>query len=63
MATYIDIDGCTDQIVPNISLFKPFLLNTDNWARTITDFGARYAVLVAKVDPARLSLFLSSKLR
>ena len=63
MATYIDIDGCTDQIVPDISLFKPLLLNTDNWARTITDFGARYAVLVAKVDPARLSLFLSSKLR
>ena len=60
MATYIDKDGCTDQIVPDISLFKPVLLNTDNWARTITDFGARYAVLVAKVDVDSLSLLLLS---
>jgi hypothetical protein len=49
MATYISNDGCTDQIVPNISLFKPYLLNTDNWVQTMIDFGAKYAVLVAKV--------------
>jgi len=49
IATYLNNDGCTDQIVPNISLFNPYLLNTDNWVRTMTDFGAQYAVLVAKV--------------
>lgn len=49
MATYISNDGCTDQIVPDISLFDPYLLNTDNWVQTMVDFGARYAVLVAKV--------------
>jgi type IV secretory pathway VirB6-like protein len=49
IATYLNNDGCTDQIVPNISLFNPYLLNTDNWVRTMIDFGAQYAVLVAKV--------------
>ncbi|CAF1530112.1 unnamed protein product [Adineta ricciae] len=48
IATYIDGDGCTGQIVPNISLFQPYLLNTDNWAQTMVDFGAQYAVLVGK---------------
>jgi hypothetical protein len=50
IATYIDIDGCSGQIVPNISLFKPYLLNTDNWVQTMIDYGAKYAVLVAKVS-------------
>ena len=36
-------------MVPNQSLFQPYLLNTDNWAQTMLDFGAVYAVLVAKV--------------
>ena len=49
MATYIGPEGCVDQLVPNISLFTPYQLNTDNWARTMKDFGAKYAVLVAKV--------------
>ena len=49
IATYIANDGCEGQIVPNISLFKPYLLNTDNWVQTMVDFGAQYAVLVAKV--------------
>ncbi|CAF3627795.1 unnamed protein product [Rotaria socialis] len=48
MATYLSDDGCTDQIVPNISLFNPYLLNTNNWVQTMVDFGAKYAVLVAK---------------
>ncbi len=48
IATYLDNDGCTDQIVPNISLFNPYLLNTNNWVQTMVDFGAQYAVLVAK---------------
>ena len=50
IATYIDGDGCTGQIVPNISLFQPYLLNTDNWVQTMVDFGAQYAVLVGKVS-------------
>jgi alpha-L-fucosidase len=49
MATYLSNDGCSGQIVPNISLFNPYLLNTDNWVQTMIDFGAKYAVLVAKV--------------
>ncbi len=36
-------------MVPDASLFKPYLLNTDNWVQTMIDFGAVYAVLVAKV--------------
>ena len=49
LATFIDVDGCSGQMVPNASLFNPYLLNTDNWVTTIHDFGAVYAVLVAKV--------------
>ncbi|CAF1106504.1 unnamed protein product [Rotaria sordida] len=48
IATYINDDGCSGQFVPNISLFNPYLLNTDNWVQTMLDFGAKYAVLVAK---------------
>ncbi|CAF3351316.1 unnamed protein product [Rotaria sp. Silwood1] len=48
IATYINNDGCSGQSVPNISLFNPYLLNTDNWVQTMVDFGAKYAVLVAK---------------
>ncbi|CAF1177970.1 unnamed protein product [Adineta steineri] len=48
IATYIDVDGCSGQMVPNITLFNPYLLNTDNWVQTMTDYGAQYAVLVAK---------------
>jgi alpha-L-fucosidase len=59
LATYIDIDGCSGQIVPNASLFKPYLLNTDNWVQTMIDFGAVYAVLVAKV---RIILFFFFKI-
>jgi hypothetical protein len=43
-------------MVPDVSLFKPYLLNTDNWVQTMIDFGAQYAVLVAKV---RIILFFS----
>jgi hypothetical protein len=49
MATFIDSDGCSAQAVPNISLFTPDQLNTDNWVQTMLDYGAQYAVLVAKV--------------
>ena len=49
LATYLETDGCTGQMVPSESLFAPNLLNTDNWAQTMVDFGASYAVLVAKV--------------
>jgi alpha-L-fucosidase len=48
LATFIDVDGCSGQMVPDASLFKPYLLNTDNWVQTIVDFSAVYAVLVAK---------------
>lgn len=49
LATFIDVDGCSGQMVPNVSLFNPSMLNTDNWVTTMHDFGAAYAVLVAKV--------------
>jgi hypothetical protein len=54
LATFIESDGCEGQMVPDVSLFKPSLLNTDNWAQTMIDFGAQYAVLVAKVRIVRL---------
>ena len=42
-------DGLALGDIPNPSLFDPYLLNTDNWVQTMIDFGAQYAVLVAKV--------------
>ena len=52
MASYIPIeyDGCNrdPSLVPEIQLFDPSLLNTDNWVQTFLDTGAKYAVLVAK---------------
>ncbi|CAF1259137.1 unnamed protein product [Rotaria magnacalcarata] len=49
MATYVDDhDGCTGDMVPSISLFNPYKLSTNNWAQTMIDLGAKYAVLVAK---------------
>lgn len=50
IATYLDNhDGCTNEIVPPASVFNPYRLNTNNWAQTMIDLGAKYAVLVAKV--------------
>jgi alpha-L-fucosidase len=50
MGTYLDIDGCNNvpTLVPNLTLFNPTLLNTDQWMDTITSLGAKYATLVAK---------------
>lgn len=53
MATYIENhDACPRDLVVPISRFNPYLLDTGNWAQTIVDFGAKYAVLVAKVKSA-----------
>lgn len=50
MGTYLSIDGCNNvpSLVPNLTLFDPALLNTDQWMDTITALGAQYATLVAK---------------
>ncbi len=40
--------------IPSPSLFNPYLLNTDNWVQTMVDFGAQYAVLVAKVRKIKI---------
>ena len=53
MATNIanqSLDGCNNvpHLVPNVSLFDPVKLNTDQWATTIEALGAKYATLVAK---------------
>lgn len=54
IATYLENhDGCTGDVVPPVSLFNPVRLNTNNWAQTIVDLGAQYAVLVAKVSLTR----------
>jgi len=54
MATYVENhDACPRGLVPPTSRFNPYLLDTDNWAQTIVDFGAKYAVLVAKVEITR----------
>ncbi|CAF1178087.1 unnamed protein product [Adineta steineri] len=41
-------DGFEYEDIPSPSLFNPYLLNIDNWVQTMIDFGAQYAVLVAK---------------
>ncbi|CAF1602069.1 unnamed protein product, partial [Didymodactylos carnosus] len=52
IASYLPIayDGCNrdPSLVPDINLFNPSILNTDNWVQTFEDVGAKYAVLVAK---------------
>ncbi|KUJ24663.1 glycoside hydrolase family 29 protein [Mollisia scopiformis] len=50
MGTYLDIDGCNNvpSLVPDLTLFDPALLNTDQWMDSITALGAKYATLVAK---------------
>lgn len=50
IATYISIDGCNNVpgLVPDVDLFDPTLLNTDQWMDSITALGAKYATLVAK---------------
>jgi alpha-L-fucosidase len=52
MASYIPVeyDGCNrdPSLVPDIQLFNPSTLNTDNWVQTFNDVGAKYAILVAK---------------
>ncbi|KAE8450583.1 hypothetical protein EG329_005927 [Mollisiaceae sp. DMI_Dod_QoI] len=50
MGTYLSIDGCNSisSLVPNLTLFDPALLNTDQWMDSITALGAKYATLVAK---------------
>ncbi|CAF1461859.1 unnamed protein product [Adineta steineri] len=49
LATYIENhDACPQGLVPPTSQFNPYLLSTDNWVQTMMDFGAKYAVLVAK---------------
>jgi len=50
MGTYLSIDGCNSisSLVPNLTLFNPALLNTDQWMDSITALGAKYATLVAK---------------
>ncbi|KAI5302455.1 hypothetical protein KEM56_000685 [Ascosphaera pollenicola] len=50
IATYIDEDGCNfvPRLVPNVDLFDPQLINTDQWMDSIRTLGGRYATLVAK---------------
>ena len=52
MASYLPVeyDGCNRNasLVPDIHLFNPSILNTDNWVQTFVDVGAKYAILVAK---------------
>lgn len=52
MASYLPVeyDGCNrnSSLVPDIHLFDPALLNTDNWVQTFVDVGAKYAMLVVK---------------
>jgi len=52
MASYLPVeyDGCNRNatLVPDIKLFNPSILDTDNWVQTFLDVGAKYAILVAK---------------
>lgn len=48
LETFGDTDFALN--IPSPSIFNPYLLNTDNWVQTMVDFGAKEAVLVAKVS-------------
>lgn len=50
IATYIDEDGCNfvPRLVPNVDLFDPQLIDTDQWMESIKALGGKYATLVAK---------------
>ncbi|OQE22293.1 hypothetical protein PENSTE_c010G06341 [Penicillium steckii] len=50
IATYLSIDGCNNvpNLVPDVDLFDPTLINTDAWMDTTIALGAKYATLVAK---------------
>ncbi|CAF1220083.1 unnamed protein product [Rotaria sordida] len=52
IASYLPVeyDGCNrnPSLVPDVKLFNPSILNTDNWVQTFVDVGAKYAILVAK---------------
>ena len=53
-------DGFQFPTLPSPTLFNPYLLNTDNWVQTMIDFGAQYAVLVAKVRTKKTTEFFQS---
>jgi alpha-L-fucosidase len=49
MATSVGSQGCpVPGVLPDVKLFNPTQLNTDQWLQSITALGAKYAVLVAK---------------
>ena len=53
LATYLpapQFDGCNGNLatVPDVSIFQPFQLNTDQWVQSMQALGAKGAVLVAK---------------
>ncbi|KAJ5355169.1 alpha-L-fucosidase [Penicillium cataractarum] len=50
IATYLSVDGCNNipNLLPNVSLFDPTSLDTDQWVDTINSLSAKYATLVAK---------------
>jgi alpha-L-fucosidase len=49
MATFVSPDWCPyNAPLPDPRIFRPTLVNTDNWVRTIQDLGARSATLVVR---------------
>lgn len=50
VATYLNLDGCNGDptLVPDINLFDPSSLNTDQWIESIADLTGKFATLVAK---------------
>ena len=52
LATYLNVsfDGCNSELglVPNVGLFRPFELSTDQWVQSMEALGAKGAVLVVK---------------
>ena len=53
LATFLDAtkyDGCNGNLntVPDVAIFQPFQLNTDQWVQSMEALGAKGAVLVVK---------------
>lgn len=45
---YVNVDYARKETLPDLSVFNPSKLNTDQWIQAAKNAGAKYAVLVAK---------------
>ena len=44
---YVNVDYARKETLPDLSVFNPSKLNTDQWIQAAKNAGAKYAVLIA----------------